>query len=176
MKKKLLKRIFPLIAVLLLAPWPIAYGHETSGAVDGQETIQIEVAEASAQPTWTAFGNAIGGVEAGDIFYIDATDNPADIQVTLSLTNTQELIHDYRYLTLKVGVYVQTGESEWEKALGANGEPTPDTFITMRNGQVSFTLSGYANYKVTIDGGCFKAQSTTAENGSGSPQFYLEVE
>jgi len=43
MNKKLLKRIFPLIAVLLLAPWPIAYGHDVSGA--GQETVQIEVAE-----------------------------------------------------------------------------------------------------------------------------------
>jgi len=176
MNKKLLRKLFPVIAILLLAPWPIAYGHDASGAEAGQETVQIEVAEASAQPSWTAFGNAIGGVEAGELFYIDATDNPADIQVTLCLTNTQELIHCYRYMNLEVGIYIKDGTGEWEKALGANGEPTPDTFITMRNGQVSFTLSGYANYKVTIDGGCFKAHPTTAENGSGSPQFYLEVE
>lgn len=174
MNKKLLRRIFPLIALLLLAPWPVAYGFENAEA--GQETVRIEIAEASAKPTMTVFGNAIGGVEAGELFYIDATDNPADIQVVLHITNTSELIHNYRYLTLKVGVYVETGTDQWEKALGANGEPTPDTFITMRNGQVSFTLSGYANYKLTIDGGSFKSHPATADGGSGSPQFYLEVE
>ena len=176
MNKQLLKRIFPLIALLLLAPWPVAYAHDVNGAVDGQETIQVEVAEASAQPTWTVFGNAIGGVEAGELFYIDATDNPTDIQVTISITNTQELIHCYRYMNLEVGIYVKDGTGEWEKALGTDGEPTPDTFITMHNGQVSFTLLGYANYKVTIDGGCFKANPVNTDGGSGSPQFYLEVE
>jgi len=79
-------------------------------------------------------------------------------------------------MNLEVGIYIKNGTGEWEKALGANGEPTPDTFITMRNGQVNFTLSGYASYKVTIDGGCFKAHPANTDGGSGSPQFYLEVE
>ncbi len=175
MNKKSLRRIFPLIAILLLAPWPVAYGFENAEA--GQDTIQVTVAEASTQPTWTTFGNAIGGVDTpGDLFSIDATDNPTDIQVTLHITNTSELVHNYRYLTLKVGVYTETGEDEWEKAPGVNGEPTPDTFITLRNGQVSFALSGYSNYKVSIDSGSFKTHPSTADNGSGSPKFYLEVE
>jgi len=170
MNRKLLKRIFPLIAVLLLAPWPVAYAHDVSGAVTGEETVQIVVAEASAKPTMTVFGRYIGGVEAGDLFYIDATDSPADIHVILHITNTSELIHNYRYLTLKVGVYVDTGTGQWEEA------SIPDTFITLRNGQVSFTLSGYANYKVTIDRGSYNCITTNIDRGSVSPQFYLEVE
>jgi len=165
MNKKLLRRIFPLIALALLAPWPIAYAHDVSDGVVGEETVRIEVAEVSAQPTWTVFGKAIGGVTPGDLFYIDATDNPADIVVTLYLTNTQELISYYRYLILKVGVYAED-----------NGEVIPDTFITMRNGQVSFTLQGYANYKVTIDSGSFYCFSVNGNGGSFSPQFFLEVE
>jgi len=178
MNKKLLKRIFPLIAILLLAPWPIAFGHEVSGAAAGQETIQIEVAEASAKPSMTVFGKAISGVESGDLFNIDATDNPTDIDVTLHITNTEDLIHNYRYLILEVGVYVQGNDGEWEKASGHDGEPIQDTFITMRNGRVSFTLAGYSNYKLTIDGGSYNSHSFTgsADEGSFSPQFYLEVE
>jgi len=176
MNKKLLKRIFPLIALLLLAPWPVAYAHDAGDGMVGEETVQIEAAEASAQPTWTVFGKYIGGVEAGDVFYIDATDNPADIQVTLYITNTQELSRCYRYLVLNVGVYAENNSGEWEKAAQWNGEPAPDTFITLRNGQVSFTLSGYANYKVTIDGGSFNCITTNADGGSISPRFYLEVE
>ena len=174
MNKNLLKRIFPLIAVLLLAPWPVAYGFENAEA--GQETIQVTVAEASAKPTMAVFGKAIGGVEAGELFYIDATDNPTDIQVTLHITNTKELSHNYRYMTLKVEVYVENNSGEWEKPTAGNGEPTPDTFITMRNGQVNYTLSGHANYKVTIDSGSFNCITTNADGGSVSPQFYLEVE
>jgi len=176
MNKKLLRRIFPLIALALLAPWPIAYAHDVSDGVVGEETVRIEVAEASAQPTWTVFGKAIGGVTPGDLFYIDATDNPADITATLYITNAQELISYYRYLILKVGVYVKSNAGEWEKASMGNGEVIPDTFITMRNGRVSFTLQGYANYKVTIDSGSFNCFSVNGNGGSFSPQFFLEVE
>jgi len=176
MNKKLLKRIFPLIAVLLLAPWPVAYGHDVSGAETNQETVRIEVAEASAKPTMAVFGRYIGGVEAGDLFYIDATDNPADIQVIMHITNTSELIHNYRYLTLKIGIYVENSAGEWEKPTAGNGEPIPDTFITLRNGQVSFTLAGYAKYKVTIDSGSFYCITTNTDGGSLSPNFYLEMD
>ena len=176
MRNKWIKRFFPLLATLLLLPWPVAYAYDTDGALSGQDAVQIEVAEVSAQPTWTAFGKAIGGVTPGDLFYIDATNNTADIQVNLYITNAQELISCYRNLILKVGVYAEDDTGEWEKAAMGNGELIPDTFITMRNGQVSFTLPGYANYKVTIDGGSFYCTTTKANGGSLSPQFYLTVD
>jgi len=175
MNKKLLKRLFPLIAVLLLAPWPIAYGYEASDASVGQETIQITAAEASAKPTWTAFGRAIGGVTPGDLFHVDATNSPADISVTLYLTNAEELVHAYRYLILEVGIQVKNEDGEWERASGQDGEPIPDTFITMRNGRVNFTLAGYTSYKLTIEGGSFYSFTAGAKGDNLSPQFYLEV-
>ena len=176
MNKKLLKRLFPIIAVLLLTPWPVAYGFENANA--GQETTQITVAEASAKPSMTVFGQAIGGVTPGDLFYINTANQTADMKATLYITNAEELVHNYRYLILKVGVYVKGNDGEWEKASGNNGEPIPETFITMHNGQVSFTLAGYANYKLTIDGGSYHSHSFTGsdEEGSFSPQFYLEVD
>ncbi len=180
MRNKWIKRFFPLFALLLLAPWPVAYAHTYDDDMAGQDTVRLEVAEASAQPTWTAFGKAIGGVTPGDLFHIDANDNPADIQVSLYLTNAHELISYYRYLILKVGVYVESDAGEWEKASMGNGELLRDTFITMRNGQVGFTLPGLAKYKITIDSGSFysfPASSTaSADRDSFSPQFYLEVD
>jgi hypothetical protein len=174
-KKRLLKRIFPIIAFMLLIPWPVAYGYEASGASAAQEPIQVTAAEATAQPTWTAFGKAIGSVTAGDLFYIDATDNPADISATLYLTNAEELVSSYRYLILKVGLYSQVAEGDWQKVTEYNGEPVPDTFITMSNGQVSFTLPGAGDYKITIDGGSFYCYGAGAGERSHSPNFYLEI-
>ena len=169
MRNKWIRRFFPIIALLLLAPWPVAYAHDVSDGVLGEETVRMEAAEVSTQPTWTAFGKAIGGVTPGDLFYINATDNPADIQAILYITNAQELIGCYRNLILEVGVYAESDTGEWEKA-------STDTFITMRNGQVSFTLPGYAEYKVTIDGGSYYCTTTDIDSGSISPQFYLEVD
>ena len=172
MRKKL---IFPMLAILLLTPWPVAYAHDS--AMAKQETYQIEAAAPPAAPAWNAYGKAIGGVTTPvDLFYIDIADSPADMPVTLYLTNAGELIHYYRYLILKVGVYVQTGTGHWEEATTGNGELIPDTYITMRNGNVSFTLPGYAKYKVTIDRGSFYCYSTGTEKGSSSPTFYLTAE
>ncbi len=176
MNKKLLRRLFPLIAVLLLAPWPIAYGYSVSGAAAGQETVQVTVAEASAAPSCNVFGKAINGVKPGDLFYINTANQSSDIKVTLYITNTQELIHNYRYLILKVGVYVKDNSGGWIKAPLNDGNPIPDTFITLQNGHVSFDLAGNVSYKLTIDSGSINCITTNAEGGSLSPQFYMEVE
>ncbi len=177
MRNKWIKRFFPLIALFLLAPWPVAYAHTYNSDTAGKDVVQIEAAEPSVSPAWTAFGKAIGGVSTPtDLFYIDATDNPADVIATLYLTNAQELISCYRYLILRVGIYVKNSTGEWEKASMGSGDPIPETLITIFNGQVSFTLSGLAKYKITIDSGSFYCTTTNTDSGSLSPQFYLEVD
>ena len=172
MRKKL---ILVLLAILLLGPWPVAYAYDNGMA--GDLPIRVEAAEFSAAPGWKIFGGAIGGVTSpGDLFYIDTTDYSSDILVTLYLTNTAELIHYYRYQILDVGVYVQTGAEQWEKATGTDGELIPDTYITMRNANVSFALPAYARYKVTIDSGSFYCISGSPDGSNFSPKFYLTVE
>jgi hypothetical protein len=172
-----LKRFIPLIAVLLLAPWPIVYAQDYASAASKNDSIQIEVAEPSVMPSWQTFGGAIGGVDnPGDLFYINANDNPADILVTLHLTNTNELSCCYSYLILKVGVYVQDDTGEWKPASSNDGAPVPDIFITDRNGRVNFKLPGFAKYKVTIDSGSYYCFTTQTSNGGVSPQFYLTAD
>ncbi len=171
---KMLKRIFPFIALLLLLPWPVAYAYDVVNDTADQDTIRIEIAEDSVKPSFTAFGKAIGGVPPGDLFYIDATNNTADIVTTIYLNNAQDLIGHYTFLILKVGVYVEN-DGNWEKAYGSNGELISETVLSMRNGQVSFLLPGYANYKVTIDGGSFYCHNASGDDSTLSPQLYLEV-
>jgi hypothetical protein len=141
-----------------------------------QDAVQISAAEASEVPNWTAVEKAIGGVSTpSDLFYIDTTDSSADIQATLYFTNTSELVNAYRYLILKVGLYVDNGSGEWEPARGADGELAPDTFITLRDGYADFTLPGYAKYKVTIDSGSFYCTNADTDGDSTSPRFYMTV-
>jgi len=171
MSKKL---FFPLIAVLLLMPWPVAYAYDDGSG--GTGVVEIEVAELSAAPRWTAFGSAIGGVdESGDLFYVNASHAPDDLLVTLYFTNTDEIMHYYRYLNLQVGVYAWIAD-RWEPAVGVSGKLIPDTYLTMRNGMVCFTLPGYTKYKVTIESGCFYCFRADVGDGSVSPKFYLTVE
>ena len=168
---RLLKRIFPLIALLMLLPWPVAYAFDVTGA--DQDAVQIEVAEPAAQPSYNVFGKAIGSVDPGELFYIDATGNIEDTVATLYLTNANELVNHYIFLMLKVGVYIEN-DGNWEKAYARNGELIPETILSMRNGQVSFLLPGYAKYRVAIDGGSFYAINAH-DDGNLSPQLYLEV-
>ena len=162
-------------AVLLLVVMPVSYTYGNEMAT--QEVARVEVAEPSVAPTWTVFAGAIGGVTTpGDLFCIDATDNDTDLEVALYFTNAQQLIHCYRYLILKVGVYVEGDANQWRKASDWNGEPIPDTYITLRNGQARFALPGKAKYRVTIDDGCFYCMRSDADGGSVSPQFRLIAE
>ena len=177
MTRRFIQRLFPLLAVALLVPWPIAYAHSYNVDATGQDAVQVEVAGDSAKPSWTAFGGAIGGVTTpGDLFYVDASGYPGDIVITLHITNTSELIHYYRYLILKVGVYAQAGIDQWQEASGAGGELVPGAYITLRNGQVSVNLPGYMKYKVAIDSGSFYCFTVNADGGSLSPRFYMTVD
>jgi len=165
MTKKLARLIFPFFCVLLLAPWPIAYAYDTVNAAESP--VQVTVAETT--PGITAFGKAIGSVKPGDLFYVDASNSAADIDVNLYLTNASELIHNYRYMILEIGVYVQNNVGGWEKAA------LPGTYLTLRNGDVSFHLPGYARYRITAEGGSFYCLTADKTDGDVSPRFYLEV-
>jgi len=176
MRNRFTKLIFPLVAALLLAPWPVAYAYSYEGELAGQGPIQVEAAEPSATPSAVAFGRAIGGVTPGELFYIDATDSATDFTVTLYITNAEELSHCYRYFIQEVGVYVESDTGKWVRVSGYDSEPTLETFITLRNGYVSFSLYGYARYKITIDGGSFYCLTAAADGGTLSPKFYLTVD
>ncbi len=169
--------IFILLAILLLTPWPVAYAYDNKLAGAEPMAAKVSVAEPSATPTMKAFGQAIGGINApGDLFYVDNTENAADVSATLYLTNSDELIHYYRYLILNIGAYVQTGTDQWQKLIAGNGELVPEIYLTMQNGRASFTLPGYGNYKLAVDSGCFYYFGGAAEEGDASPKFYLDAE
>jgi len=170
MKRKL---IFPLIAALLLTPWPVVYAYDEAMAINAPMT--VEAAEPATAPKLNAFGNAIGGVTPGDLFHIDSANSTADTLFTLYITNTDELVHCYRYMALNVGVYVQTDTDQWEKVTWGEGETSRETYITMQSGMVSLVLPGYAKYKITIDKGCFYCYGIGGDNNAVSPKFYLTV-
>ena len=176
MRNRFIKLIFPVIVVLLLAPWPVAYAYSYQGEMVSPGAVQIEAADASVAPSAMAFGKAIGGVVPGDIFYIDATDSAADFTLTLHLTNADELSRCYRYFILKVVTYVEDAAGKWVRASGGENQPIPDIYLTLKNGNVSFSLHGYGRYKIAVDGGSFYCMTTSANGGSLSPAFYLTAD
>jgi hypothetical protein len=168
MKRKLL---FSLVAALLLTPWGVAYAYDEVNA--SNIPLTIEQADPALAPNINVVGNAIGGVTAGDLFQIDTSGTTTDTLFTLYFTNLDELVHSYRYMTLNIGIYVQTNINEWEKATTIAGETFPDIYITMQGGLVSFTLPGASKYKITIDKGCFYSYGATPNKSAAIPRFYI---
>jgi len=176
MRNRFIKLIFPVIAVLLLAPWPVAYAYSYDGELESPGAVQIEAADASAAPSAMAFGKAIGSIIPGDIFYIDAADSAADFTLTLHLTNADELSRCYRYFIMKVVTYVENDDGEWVRTADGENQLIPDAYLTLKNGSLSFTLNGYGKYKIAADGGSFYCMTTSADGGSLSPDFYLTAD
>ena len=168
------KLLFPVLAVLALSPWPVAYAYDAG--TPGAAPATVSAAPAEAAPAWTTYGRAIGGVDRpGDLFYIDLQEVAADATALLYITNTDELAHQYRYLTLRVGLYAYNAETGWEPLAEIDSNTHAATYITLQNGYIGLALPGLGLYKVTIDGGCFSRYQVNAE-GSASPEFYLSLD
>jgi hypothetical protein len=170
MKKRIL---FIAIAALLLSPWPVAYAYDNEpGSIDG---VNIQASSPESQPKLIVFDNAIGGVTSGDLFTVDTSDSDRDVDFSLLLTNTDDLVRRYRYMTLNVGAFVETAAGEWEKTVLGIDSQTPEAYITLQNGMVKFTLPGGSKYRITINRGCFNAYRAPESNISASPSFYLSA-
>ncbi len=177
MTKTWIKRLFPVLAVLLLAPWPVAYAYDFNDDVVGSNEVRLEIAEAPSQPAWQVNRNVIGGVrEPIDLFYIDTADRAADARVNLYLTNTEELRSGYRYMILNLGIYKEASDGRWEKISGSDYENMTDFFITLVDARLSFSLGGYGKYKITIDSGSYYFTGTGDGVGGLSPRFYLTTD
>jgi len=166
---------FSLLAVMLLLPWPVAYAYD-AGVYEALP-VTIEAVEQAEGSAFEVYGGAIGGIEEPlDIFYVDATNAAADMLATLYLTNADELVEAYRYLTLKIGFYVKSDEGKWQAVTASGGAKLPEMFLTMKNGMVNFTVMGYAEYKITIDRGCYYCYAVPVGGIGLSPEFYLTID
>jgi hypothetical protein len=174
--KKTLKIILAIVITLLATAWavPAVYGQDNDNA--SQAGITVQATPPPATPAVVFYGNAIGTVNTNDLFLIDAINTPMDINIELYITNSDDLIHYLRYLILKVVVYIEDSNGQWQLVTEQNGLTLPDTYITLQNGQVTFTLRGQAHYKVAIESGTYHALPTQANVTKDAPQFYLNAE
>ena len=174
--RKILSLTLIFAMLLLAASWisSTVYGQTTNGVE--QAGIYVEAAPPEDAPSATFYGRAIGSVTAGDLFYIDASDSQQDISLDLYITNCDELIHHLRYLILKVAIYIEDAEGQWQPVTSQNENTLPDTYITLQNSPASFDLPGSARYKVAIDSGSYHSLPFHAKGGVISPSFYLNVE
>jgi hypothetical protein len=163
---------FVLIAALLLAPWPVVYAYD--GVNADSETSYIQPAETGAGPQMQAYGNAIGSVTPGDLFIVDMTPANGDTYFELIISNANELVTDYRFMNLKVGIFIQgADEQHWNRLTASNGDALPDIYITMFSGKADFVLPGGSKYKIVIDTGCFYCYGKRSGVEIASPTFYL---
>jgi hypothetical protein len=168
--------IFILIIIITLFIIPrlttTAYGQVND--YDSNQDIQITAADPTEAPSAVFYGKAIGSITPGDLFYIDAVNSQADATLNLYITNTDELTHYLRYLTLRVMIYIEDGNGQW--TIQQSGfEEFPETYLTLQNSPASFTLPGGARYKISIISGCYYCLSTGNSGDNITPRFYLNA-
>jgi hypothetical protein len=156
---------FAIVAAIILIPSAVAYGYERANAAD--ISINIEAADQSQVPTVHIWGNYTGTISDGDLFTINTSGATVDTTFTLVMSNLDELINYYRFLTMNISIYVQSGTDGWEKMV------TAEMLITMENGELTFSLPGNAKYKVTVESGSYHSFSFTRGKSVAIPQFSL---
>ncbi|MFC1917249.1 hypothetical protein ACFLXH_01170 [Chloroflexota bacterium] len=165
------KLVLFLSGIFLLIPCPIVYAYDNSADV---QPPRVEIPTPAESPDLHTFGKAIGSVTPGTLFYVDCVEYPGDTKVALSLINSDELIHYYRYLLLNIGLYLQSGEDTWEKVNDTGS--APGYYLSMKSAEVFFTLPAYAKYKMTVDGGSYYCVNSPLLSSGLAPKFYLAVE
>jgi hypothetical protein len=170
-KKMKRKVLFMLAAAFLLVPWTVAYAYD--GAAASTVPVTISSPGTDSLPRFQVYGNAIGSVTSGDIFLVDSSGSTTDTHFTLCITNTDELVHNFRYMTLNIGIYVQDGTGEWRKMSATEGDNFDEIYLSMQNGAASFALTGGSTYKITVEKGCFYSYNTGDAEKSALPHFHL---
>jgi hypothetical protein len=164
------KWLFAIIAAALLIPWPVVYAYDSAQA--STNAVTVIAADATEAPHLNAYGHAIGGIQAGELFHVDATATLIDTQYALCITNVDQMVPCFRYMNMVIGIYVQSADGNWQKVTTAGGI-VPDVCLTMQTGVVNFTLPGNAVYKITIDSGCFYCYGANANGTVIIPEFNL---
>lgn len=162
---------FAIIAALVLVPWAVAYGYGNVKAADASSS--IEAADPALVPSIHIFGNARGSISSGELFTIDNSGAATDLTFTLSLSNIGELAKYFRYMTFNVGLFVQSGNTTWEKMTDLGGASAPQLCINMQGSELVFTLPGNAKYKVTVESGSYHSFSIAPGQSAAIPQFSL---
>lgn len=178
--RRLLKVIAAIILIATAVSWltSVAYGQTNDTAQLHTTTIpglEITATPQSDAPAATFYGNAIGSVKSGDLFFINAVNVPQDMTLNLYITNIDQMVPVLRYMTLEIIIYREDAAGQWEKVQLKEGAAFPPLFLTMRNGQVMFDLPGLARYKVTVGSGSFYCNPAGENMENTAPQFYLEA-
>lgn len=167
--------------VLTVGSWvtSTAYGYTSDStglnATASNGDINVTPAPAEDTPVVNFFGNYLGSVQPGDLFYVDATNSQPNISINLYIANANELVKSLRFFIVKVAVYIEDSEGQWQKVSSLYGVTLPDTYITLDNSLVNFILPGVSHYKITIESGSYKSFPSFNDDDI-SPSFYLNVD
>ncbi len=164
MRKKLYL-IVALLVALVLTGGVFAYGATSKATTAGSLTMgsgPFADVTAGTGVTWSdnISEDEIGSVGTGELF--DVTWDPAytgDLEITVLLTNADELIEAFQYLNMEIGT-------------GSTGS-TIQEVLSLQNAKVSLNVDGTDN--VTLLGGSWRTHKVFGPNPDVIPDLWAEV-
>ena len=129
--------------------------------------------------SWSPIEDTAGGIDnEGDLYYLEPYTSTGTVgaMAFVYLTNAGDLAGCYSYLNMGLTLwYSDTTASTYTTTTGTD---TPDDWLTLTSGYVSFDLNETAvvTYAITLDEVSWYCTDGTC-NGTGalSPAFYVDV-
>jgi hypothetical protein len=177
-----------LIGALLLA-MAITGGIFAAGFVNATVTLTAttttnfaDVSANSSGLTWSAFGFFKGTIGAGTLFNVNTATSgyTGDVVVTVSLGNADDLVKQYRALSLQLNMVSSNGTDLDinNDNVGRDGDTGDWVMLTLDNGSVSMFPEGQTGgdaMTVRVKKGFFITHVAPFAGGSASPMLFCEV-
>ena len=131
-------------------------------------------------PSWSPIEDTAGGIDdKGDLYYLEPYTDTGTVEAMafVYLTNAGDLAGCYSYLNMGLTLwYSDTTASTYTTTTGTD---TPDDWLTLTSGYVSFDLNETAvvTYAITLDEVSWYCTDGTCNGAGGdlSPSFYIHV-
>jgi len=130
--------------------------------------------------SWSPIEDTAGGIDTeGDLYYLEPYTPTGTVpaMVFVYLTNAGDLAGCYSYLNMGLTLWY-TGTNSAGVYTTTSGTDTPDEWLTLTNGYVSFDLdtTEVVTYAITLDEVSWYCTDGTCNGGGDlSPAFYVDV-
>ena len=140
MRNKWIKRFVPLLALLLLALWPVAYAYAHTDDMSGPDAIQIEVAEASTDSNAGIVTNTSG--QAGQVIAQEPIHTlSARLASNNVITAPDTELPSHVYVLNNREIMTEVIWSEINKARHTAEEPSSDPKTTSARGTIRASVT-----------------------------------
>lgn len=171
-----MKWFFPILAVLLLAPWPVAYAYAYSDDAAGRDAVRIEVAEAAVATSTSAVSNA-ESEQASQVFpqQLSRAIYTGLASSDVVITAPERVLPSHVYVLSSGEVVTEKPSTESDKLGNTADEASSQGRTTSRTATITAIVKGAASRQIVVDENDRIVEIWSNTDGSNGSFYSLRV-